>query len=163
RACSACHQLEGVGSQIGAELNAIGNQGSETILLNILDPNREVKPQYLGYVLVTGTGRIVTGMITTETANALTLRRADGTSETGSHAGQHDQASGGGRRSRGVQTDRVLTDASDTQDLDGSASRDRVALPARQCLPLNEAHCAVTATTAVASSSPPPARASNTI
>ena len=31
---------------------------------------------------MTGTGRIVTGMIIAETANALTLRRADGTGET---------------------------------------------------------------------------------
>ena len=82
KACSACHRLEGVGTPIGAELNAIGNQTREAILLHILDPNREVKPQYLGYVLVTGTGRIVTGMIIAETANALTLRRADGTGET---------------------------------------------------------------------------------
>jgi putative heme-binding domain-containing protein len=80
--CSACHQLEGVGTQIGAELNAIRNQGSEAILLNILDPNREVKPQFLSYVLATSAGRIVTGMITAETATGLTLRRADGTSES---------------------------------------------------------------------------------
>jgi putative membrane-bound dehydrogenase-like protein len=80
--CSTCHQLEGVGTPIGAALNAIRDQGSESILLNILDPNREVKPQYLNYVLVTDTGRIVTGMITAETANGITLRRADGTSET---------------------------------------------------------------------------------
>src|SRR5262245_41702037 len=82
RECSACHQLEGVGTPIGAELNGIRDQGSETILLNILDPNREVKPQYLSYALVTDAGRIVTGMITAETANGLSLRRADGTSET---------------------------------------------------------------------------------
>src|SRR5262249_33591822 len=80
--CSACHQLEGVGSQIGAALSAIRDQGTEAVLLNILDPNREVKPQYLSYVLVTGAGRIITGMITVETANGITLRRADGTSET---------------------------------------------------------------------------------
>jgi putative heme-binding domain-containing protein len=80
--CSACHQLEGVGTPIGAELNAIGNQGSEAILLNILDPNRDVRPQFLSYVLVTNTGRIVMGMITAETATGITLRRADGTSET---------------------------------------------------------------------------------
>jgi putative heme-binding domain-containing protein len=80
--CSACHQLEGVGSPIGADLNAIRDQGTEAVLLHILDPNREVKPQYLSYVLVTSAGRIVTGMITAETANSLTLRRVDGTSET---------------------------------------------------------------------------------
>src|SRR5262249_44834991 len=52
KACSACHQLEGIGTQIGAELNAIRDQGSEAILLNILDPNRDVKPQFLSYILV---------------------------------------------------------------------------------------------------------------
>jgi putative heme-binding domain-containing protein len=82
RACSACHQLEGVGTQVGPDLTAARNQGSEAILLNILDPNREVKPQYLSYVLETTSGRTLTGMIAAETANSLTLRRADGTTQT---------------------------------------------------------------------------------
>ena len=66
----------------GADLNAIRDQEREAILLNILDPNRDVKPQFLSYILVTNAGRTVTGMITAETANAITLRRADGTGET---------------------------------------------------------------------------------
>jgi putative heme-binding domain-containing protein len=71
-----------VGSQVGADLNAIGDQAADAILLNILDPNREVKPQFLSYFLVTDAGRILTGIITEETANSITIRRADGTSET---------------------------------------------------------------------------------
>jgi putative membrane-bound dehydrogenase-like protein len=80
--CSACHQLEGVGTQVGADLHAIRDQGTETILLNILDPNREVKPQFLSYILTTDSGRQITGMIATENANSITIRRADGTTET---------------------------------------------------------------------------------
>jgi putative membrane-bound dehydrogenase-like protein len=80
--CSACHQLEGVGTQVGADLNAIRDQGTETILLNILDPNREVKPQFLSYMLVTDSGRAITGMIAAEAVNSITIRRADGTTET---------------------------------------------------------------------------------
>lgn len=80
--CSTCHQLEGVGSQIGADLSAIRDQGMEAVLLNILDPNREVKPQFHSYSLVTDAGRTLTGMIAAETANSLTIRRADGTTET---------------------------------------------------------------------------------
>jgi putative membrane-bound dehydrogenase-like protein len=80
--CSACHRLEGVGETVGAELSAIRDQGTAAILLNILDPNREVKPQYVTYVLATDSGRTLTGMITAETANGITVRRADGTSET---------------------------------------------------------------------------------
>jgi putative membrane-bound dehydrogenase-like protein len=82
KTCSACHQLEGIGAPIGADLKAIRDQGAETILLNILDPNREVKPQFLSYVAVTDTGRIVTGIITAETATSLTIRRADTSTET---------------------------------------------------------------------------------
>jgi putative membrane-bound dehydrogenase-like protein len=80
--CSACHQLEGVGTQVGADLSGIRDQGTETIMLNILDPNREVKPQFLSYVLVTKSGRNLTGIITAETANSITIRQADTTSET---------------------------------------------------------------------------------
>jgi putative heme-binding domain-containing protein len=80
--CSACHQLEGVGTMIGADLTAVRGQGAEKILLSILDPNRDVKPQFNTYVLLTDEGRAITGLITSETANSLTIRRADGTSET---------------------------------------------------------------------------------
>jgi putative heme-binding domain-containing protein len=80
--CSTCHQLGGVGTQVGADLHAIRDQGIDTILLNILDPNREVKPQFLSYILVTKSGRSLTGMITAETANSITIRQADSTSES---------------------------------------------------------------------------------
>jgi putative heme-binding domain-containing protein len=63
-------------------LTAIKDRGNETILLNILDPNREVQPRYLSYLLVTDSGRSITGMIVAESANSITLRRVDGTSET---------------------------------------------------------------------------------
>ena len=82
RECSSCHRLEGVGEAVGADLNAIHDWGSEKILLNILDPNREVQPQFLTYVLTTKSGRVITGMITAETANGVTIRRADQGSET---------------------------------------------------------------------------------
>ena len=81
KTCSVCHKLEGVGESVGADLKAIRDRGTEAVLLNILDPNREVKPQYLSYVLERQDGRVITGMITTETANSVTLRRPDGTSE----------------------------------------------------------------------------------
>jgi putative membrane-bound dehydrogenase-like protein len=80
--CSSCHRLEGVGQQVGAELSAIRDRGLEAVLLNILDPNREVMPQFLSYVLVTTNGRVLTGMIAVETTNSLTIRQPDGHEET---------------------------------------------------------------------------------
>ncbi len=79
--CSACHRLEGVGTEVGADLKAIRDRGKSAILLNILDPNREVKPQYLSYSLVAD-GRIIAGMIAKESVNSITIRRADGTETT---------------------------------------------------------------------------------
>ena len=51
-------------------------------MLNVLDPNREVKPKFLSYVTATTEGRILTGMIVAETANSLTIQRSDGTTAT---------------------------------------------------------------------------------
>lgn len=79
KVCSACHRLEGVGTEVGADLKAIRNRGLPAVLLNVLDPNREVKPAFLAYVVVLTDGKSVTGMILNETANSLTIRRPDGT------------------------------------------------------------------------------------
>ena len=80
--CATCHKLDGVGTPVGAELTAIRDRGSSALLLNILDPNREVKPKFLNYVVLTDDGRVLTGLIATESANSLTLRRIDGTEVT---------------------------------------------------------------------------------
>ncbi len=82
KTCAACHKLENFGESIGADLNAIRDRGTAAVLLNILDPNREVKPQFLSYVVVLDSGRTLTGMIAAETANSLTLRKADNTTES---------------------------------------------------------------------------------
>jgi putative heme-binding domain-containing protein len=79
KSCSACHCIEDVGEQVGADLTGIKGRGVDFILLNILDPNREVLPQFLTYVVRTNTGTEMTGMITAETATSITLRRLDGT------------------------------------------------------------------------------------
>ena len=77
KVCSACHRLENVGTAVGADLKAIRNRGLSAVLLNVLDPNREVKPRFLAYVVVLQNGKSVTGMIEKETANSLTIRRPD--------------------------------------------------------------------------------------
>ncbi len=82
KVCAACHKVQDVGQEIGPNLAAMKNRGPETILLNVLDPNREVNPQYLNYVLVTNDGRSLTGMIAAETATSVTLRRGENQSDT---------------------------------------------------------------------------------
>jgi len=79
KVCSACHKLEGIGTTVGADLKGIRNRGLTAVMLNILDPNREVKPQFQAYLIATEDGRVTTGMIEAENANSLSMRRADGT------------------------------------------------------------------------------------
>lgn len=82
KVCAACHRVEGVGQEIGPNLATIQNRGAEAILLNVLDPNREVNPQYVNYTLITTDGRSITGMIGAETATSVTLVRAENAKDT---------------------------------------------------------------------------------
>ncbi|MDG2224339.1 MAG: HEAT repeat domain-containing protein [Rubripirellula sp.] len=75
--CSNCHRVEGVGHEIGPNLMTIKTRGAETILVNVLDPNREVNPEYLNYTVLTEDGRTMSGMIAAESATSLTLKRAE--------------------------------------------------------------------------------------
>ncbi|MEW4488367.1 PVC-type heme-binding CxxCH protein [Thalassoglobus sp. JC818] len=76
--CATCHRLDGVGFEVGPHLGAMKNRGAEAILLNVLDPNREVNPQFVNYLAITEQGRTHTGLIADESATSLTLRRAEG-------------------------------------------------------------------------------------
>lgn len=76
--CTACHKLEDEGKVIGADLKGIRQRGLASIMLNVLDPNREVKPKFVSYVLLTESGRVYTGMILSENANSVTIQQPDG-------------------------------------------------------------------------------------
>jgi putative heme-binding domain-containing protein len=82
KTCASCHRLQGVGHEIGPNLAAMKARGAEAILLNVLDPNREVNPQYLTYAVLTTDGRQLTGILAAETATSITLKRADNASDT---------------------------------------------------------------------------------
>ncbi len=82
KACSKCHRVEGVGYELAPNLAAMKTRGAESILVNVLDPNREVNPQYVNYLALTEDGRTLTGLIAAETATSVTLRRGDDQSDT---------------------------------------------------------------------------------
>ncbi|MEZ6059621.1 MAG: alpha/beta fold hydrolase [Planctomycetaceae bacterium] len=82
KTCAACHRVEEHGHEIGPNLATIRNRGREAILLNVLDPNREVNPQFTNYVAVTNDGLTHTGMIANESSTVVTLRRAEDQTST---------------------------------------------------------------------------------
>jgi len=81
--CATCHRLENEGVEVGPDLrSALRNKTKEGLLLDILDPSREVDPRFINYMVTTQGGRVFTGMIAAETASSLTLRRAEKAEDT---------------------------------------------------------------------------------
>jgi putative heme-binding domain-containing protein len=79
KTCAACHKLDGVGFDVGANLlAALPNKSAEDLLVAVFDPNREVDPRYVSYSVVTGDDRVLTGVVAAESPTSITLRRADG-------------------------------------------------------------------------------------
>jgi putative membrane-bound dehydrogenase-like protein len=76
--CAACHKVGTLGHTLGPDLKSVSNKSPRDLLINILDPNREAQPNFVTYTLVTIKGRVLTGIVAAETANTVTLKRAEG-------------------------------------------------------------------------------------
>lgn len=75
--CAVCHQVGGLGHQVAPNLASVQNKSSADLLIAVLDPNREAQPNFNVYNVVTQQGRTFTGIITAESANSITLLRAE--------------------------------------------------------------------------------------
>jgi putative membrane-bound dehydrogenase-like protein len=80
--CATCHRLGERGRAVGPDLSATQFSDAASLLTHILDPNRNVAPNYVQYVVADRSGRVYNGLIASETASSLTLRRADGAEDT---------------------------------------------------------------------------------
>jgi hypothetical protein len=61
--CSVCHQYSGRGGRIGPDLTQIARTNSrEKIITSILQPSREIAPEFQPWVLVTTDGRSLVGL-----------------------------------------------------------------------------------------------------
>src|SRR5271157_1318364 len=78
RVCATCHRLGGLGVEVGPILGALTEKNPETLLISILDPNRAFEPRYASFTVATNDGRLFTGLIASETASSVTLRREEG-------------------------------------------------------------------------------------
>ena len=72
--CATCHRIGGQGHAVGPDLMSVKTAGKETLLVNILDPNREVAPRYLNYTVETKSGESISGLIASESSSSVTLR-----------------------------------------------------------------------------------------
>ena len=82
RVCASCHRLKGVGVAVGPELADVRQKAKETLLTDILDPNRTVEPRYTSYIAALVDGRTVVGLLSSESSASITLRLPNGVDET---------------------------------------------------------------------------------
>jgi putative membrane-bound dehydrogenase-like protein len=82
RECMGCHRLGERGHAVGPNLASVQRRTPEEILVHILDPNREVAPEFLEYTVALKDGRVLSGVIAAETATSVTLKRAQEAEDT---------------------------------------------------------------------------------
>jgi putative membrane-bound dehydrogenase-like protein len=82
RECRTCHRANNVGRDVGPNLASIRHRSGEEVMTQVLDPNREVAPNFIQYVVTIDDGRVTTGIIASETATSITLKRAEDQQET---------------------------------------------------------------------------------
>jgi putative heme-binding domain-containing protein len=80
--CATCHKLRGEGSDVGPDLATLAGKDVQTLLVAILDPNQTVEVRYVNYTALTKDEREISGILTAETANSITLRAPGGREET---------------------------------------------------------------------------------
>ncbi len=83
KACMVCHlSHDGKGINLGPSITTFANAGSDSILSNILDPNKEVAPQYQAFTFELKSGEFLVGIIESESAEEVTMKMPGGLSRT---------------------------------------------------------------------------------
>jgi putative heme-binding domain-containing protein len=80
--CAQCHAHSGEGFAVGPDLSGVHNQPPEALLLHIIIPSYEIVPGYTSYNIETKDGRVLTGLIASETATSITLKRSLGATDS---------------------------------------------------------------------------------
>lgn len=82
RHCAGCHEAKGKGDAVGPSLASSAHRDRQSLIENILDPNRTVLPAYMQYIVIDAIGKSYSGVIAAQTATSLTLQREKGASDT---------------------------------------------------------------------------------
>ncbi len=93
--CLVCHRAAKEGIDFGPALETVTNRGRDALLAAILEPHKEVAPQYIAYDVSTKDGQSYTGIIARDDATSLTLKIMGGAEITVPRANVKGSASSG--------------------------------------------------------------------
>jgi putative membrane-bound dehydrogenase-like protein len=80
--CAKCHIHSGEGTRIGPDLTGMAVHTKEHLLTDILDPSRSVEANYRAYQVTLKSGRVLSGLLASESKTAVELYDAEGKKQT---------------------------------------------------------------------------------
>ena len=81
KSCLACHQLKQDGFPVGPPLGSVTNKPDAALIRDLLDPSGHIESDYGTYIVVTTQGRTFTGVLASESATSVTLRKEKGATD----------------------------------------------------------------------------------
>ena len=82
RVCGQCHKIHGEGQEVGPDITANGRATVEQLLSNVLDPSLVIGASYQARIVVTGDGRVLTGLLVEDSPQRVVLKIQGGKLET---------------------------------------------------------------------------------
>ncbi|MDA1016490.1 MAG: HEAT repeat domain-containing protein [Planctomycetota bacterium] len=76
--CGKCHRLFTDGGEIGPDLTSFKRDDLQRMLLNVVNPNAEIREGFENHLVVTEAGRIANGFLADQDNQVVVLRGADG-------------------------------------------------------------------------------------
>lgn len=76
--CAQCHKIGDIGVEVAPNISDSRVKTQEQLLVDILDPNRAVDNNYFSYTLIETSGKVSTGIISSETSSSVTLKQPEG-------------------------------------------------------------------------------------
>jgi len=79
--CATCHKIGEIGIQVAPDISDSRTRQPIQILTDILQPNRAIDNNYMHYSIILNDGRVLDGILATETSSSVTLRQPEGKQE----------------------------------------------------------------------------------
>jgi putative heme-binding domain-containing protein len=105
--CRSCHRIDGKGTEIGPDLDAIGKKYDRGQLLeSILEPSKKIDPKYTTWLVETNSGKLYTGLMQQRGDDGVVLKDA----QNKTHRIPADEIDGVFPQTKSIMPDMLLRD-----------------------------------------------------
>jgi putative heme-binding domain-containing protein len=80
--CAKCHRHTGEGGDVGPDLSGMAAHPREELMVHLLDPSRSVEGTFVLYTVAMSDGRVLSGMLASESRTSIELIDTEGKKQT---------------------------------------------------------------------------------